>query len=427
MSMRKFAIGLAAACVRAAPPARRSPRAPSSASRSARPISRAWDINILPDGTDLPPGSGKAADGAKIFAEKCAACHGDNGKGGIAGELIGGPPKASLDGGKTIANFWPDATTLFDFIRRAMPYSAPRSLSDQEVYALTAYLLAANKLIGENDEINATDAAEGEDAEPGQFHHPLPGPDLRRAGRSRALRDTVVTGLVRPPRFQRHAICVEQFRRRSGAARSAEPGIQRASPFATEAWIPGSRESACPGMTCLKFTPPPAPSAPPPGSARRAPAKTAVAGASPCRPAPGCCRRWRRRRRRRTAPGRARARQLPTRATAVPISTSPGQCISPRKSIAIRASTKLVPGTVSPYSGPYRMMTRPDSRKVENTALLTWFWRSRSPKRMVSTVRCGKCSGRGIGRRAGLASFTGGSWERDPIDLNRVALQSLLF
>jgi hypothetical protein len=115
----------------------------------------AWDITILPDGSNLPPGSGKAADGAKVFAEKCALCHGENGKGGIAGELIGGPPKASLDGGKTIANFWPAATTLFDYVRRAMPYNAPRSLSNEEVYAITAYLLAANKLIGENDQIDA--------------------------------------------------------------------------------------------------------------------------------------------------------------------------------------------------------------------------------------------------------------------------------
>jgi S-disulfanyl-L-cysteine oxidoreductase SoxD len=115
-----------------------------------------WDINILPDGTNLPPGSGNAIDGAKIFAEKCSVCHGDNGKGGIAARLVGGPPKASLDGGKTIANFWPYSTTLFDFIRRAMPFTQPRSLTDQEVYALCAYLLAANKLIGENDEMNAT-------------------------------------------------------------------------------------------------------------------------------------------------------------------------------------------------------------------------------------------------------------------------------
>jgi cytochrome c len=128
--------------------------------RLGKPITQSdlkpWDINILPDGTNLPPGSGNAADGAKIFAEKCSLCHGDNGKGGIAARLVGGPPKASLDGGKTIANFWPYATTLFDFIRRAMPFTQPRSLTDQEVYALCAYLLAANKLIGDNDEMNAT-------------------------------------------------------------------------------------------------------------------------------------------------------------------------------------------------------------------------------------------------------------------------------
>jgi cytochrome c len=125
-----------------------------------RPVSQAdlaqWDIHILPDGKNLPPGSGTAADGAKIFAEKCALCHGENGRGGHAARLIGGPPKASLDGGKTIANYWPYATTLFDVIRRSMPFTQPRSLPDQEVYALVAYILAENKLIGEKDEINAT-------------------------------------------------------------------------------------------------------------------------------------------------------------------------------------------------------------------------------------------------------------------------------
>jgi cytochrome c len=115
----------------------------------------AWDINVFPDGSGLPPGGGKAADGAKIYAEKCSACHGDKGEGGAGGQVIGGPAKATLDGGKTIANFWGASTTLFDFIRRAMPYNMPRSLSDREVYALTAYLLAANKLIGEADEMNA--------------------------------------------------------------------------------------------------------------------------------------------------------------------------------------------------------------------------------------------------------------------------------
>ena len=114
-----------------------------------------WDITVMPDGTGLPPGSGTAVQGAPIFQAKCAACHGENGKGGEATMVTAGPPRASLDGGKTIANFWPYATTIFDFVRRAMPANAPKSLSNQEVYALTAYLLYLNKLTGENDVIDA--------------------------------------------------------------------------------------------------------------------------------------------------------------------------------------------------------------------------------------------------------------------------------
>ena len=115
----------------------------------------AWSINVLPDGTGLPPGSGTAAKGAPLFAQKCAHCHGEGGKGGINAPLVGAPPIKSIDSPKTIANFWPYATTLFDFIRRAMPWQQPRSLSDDEVYSLSAYILAMNKLIGEQDEMNA--------------------------------------------------------------------------------------------------------------------------------------------------------------------------------------------------------------------------------------------------------------------------------
>lgn len=114
-----------------------------------------WDISIMPDGTGLPAGSGTAVQGAPIFVQKCSACHGDKGTGGEAAALTAGAPRATLDGGKTIANFWPYATTVFDFIRRAMPANAPKSLTNQEVYALTAYLLSLNKLIGETDVINA--------------------------------------------------------------------------------------------------------------------------------------------------------------------------------------------------------------------------------------------------------------------------------
>ena len=118
-----------------------------------------WDIAVLPDGTNLPPGSGTPAKGAKIFAEKCSACHGDAAKGGIAPfypALVGGQPLTNgIDTVKTIANYYAYPTTIFDYTRRAMPYNMPRTLSDDEVYALTAYILAANKLIGDNDVMDA--------------------------------------------------------------------------------------------------------------------------------------------------------------------------------------------------------------------------------------------------------------------------------
>lgn len=117
---------------------------------------RAWDISIQPDGTGLPPGSGTPEQGARIFAAKCAACHGENAKGGVNAALVGGAPLTNgIDTPKTIANFWPYATTLFDFTRRAMPWQQPRTLTDDEVYALTAYILALNKIVGENAVMNA--------------------------------------------------------------------------------------------------------------------------------------------------------------------------------------------------------------------------------------------------------------------------------
>jgi mono/diheme cytochrome c family protein len=114
-----------------------------------------WDVSILPDGAGLPPGSGKAEGGAKIYAEKCSACHGENGKGGVNAPLVGGGPLDRIEAVKTIKNFWGYPTTVFDFIRRAMPWQQPHSLSNDEVYALVAYIFAQNKLIGENDVMNA--------------------------------------------------------------------------------------------------------------------------------------------------------------------------------------------------------------------------------------------------------------------------------
>jgi S-disulfanyl-L-cysteine oxidoreductase SoxD len=117
---------------------------------------RAWDISILPDGSGLPPGSGTPEQGARVYAAKCAACHGEHGKGGVNAALVGGAPLTNgIETPKTIANFWPYATTLFDFTRRAMPWLQPRTLTDDEVYALTAYILSLNKIIGPNDVMNA--------------------------------------------------------------------------------------------------------------------------------------------------------------------------------------------------------------------------------------------------------------------------------
>ena len=125
-----------------------------------KPISEAdvavWDISILPDGTGLPAGSGTPQQGAAVFAAKCAVCHGENGKGGSAAALVGGEPLTSgIETAKTVANFWPYATTIFDFTRRAMPWPRPRTLTNDEVYALTAFILAQNKIIGGNDVMNA--------------------------------------------------------------------------------------------------------------------------------------------------------------------------------------------------------------------------------------------------------------------------------
>jgi S-disulfanyl-L-cysteine oxidoreductase SoxD len=115
-----------------------------------------WDISVMPDGAGLPKGSGTPAQGAPIYAEKCSGCHGDNGKGGEAAALVSDRQLAGISAAqKTIKNFWPYSTTIFDFIRRAMPFQMPRSLSDDEVYALTAYILAENKLIGATDTMDA--------------------------------------------------------------------------------------------------------------------------------------------------------------------------------------------------------------------------------------------------------------------------------
>jgi cytochrome c5 len=116
----------------------------------------AWNIDVAPDGRGLPPGSGDVATGAHVFAAKCAACHGAQGEGGLGDPLVGGQGTlASAKPKRTVGSYWPYATTLFDYIRRAMPYSAPESLSADEVYALSAFLLNQNGIVPANTRLDA--------------------------------------------------------------------------------------------------------------------------------------------------------------------------------------------------------------------------------------------------------------------------------
>lgn len=126
---------------------------------------RAWDIAIGPDGKELPPGSGSAKEGAPIYAQKCAACHGATGSGGRAPELIRSttpptgkePPCLSpcIRGANVMAIHSPYATTMWDYINRGMPFGKEGSLKPDEVYALTAFLLSKNGVIPEDQVLDA--------------------------------------------------------------------------------------------------------------------------------------------------------------------------------------------------------------------------------------------------------------------------------
>lgn len=115
-----------------------------------------WTSDVFPDGEGLPPGKGTAIAGKKVYARHCLSCHGVNGSGDSADELAGAqhaltdnPPD------KTIGSYWPYATTIFDFVRRSMPLDAPGILNNDQLYAVTAYLLFLNNLVNENDVIDA--------------------------------------------------------------------------------------------------------------------------------------------------------------------------------------------------------------------------------------------------------------------------------
>ena len=117
--------------------------------RAATPAEIAgWNIDIGRDGRGLPPGSGTVSHGREVFEQQCVACHGDMGQGGVGDKLVGGQgtlPTANPV--RTVGSYWPYAPTLFDYIRRAMPQNAPQSLSNDDVYAVSAYILNLNGLL----------------------------------------------------------------------------------------------------------------------------------------------------------------------------------------------------------------------------------------------------------------------------------------
>jgi S-disulfanyl-L-cysteine oxidoreductase SoxD len=115
-----------------------------------------WNIDIGRDGRGLPPGRGTVSHGREVFAQQCASCHGEKGEGGVGDKLVGGQGSlATPNPVRTVGSYWPYPTTLFDYIRRAMPQNAPESLSDDDVYAVSAYILSLNGLLPPDATIDA--------------------------------------------------------------------------------------------------------------------------------------------------------------------------------------------------------------------------------------------------------------------------------
>ena len=151
MRSRVVAIGfLAAFLLPAQSPNYRVGRAPSDADL------RALGVTVAPDGKGLPEGSGTAMEGRALFAQRCAKCHGEKGEGDVGPALMGGRGTlATAKPRKTVGSFWPYATTLWDYIHRAMPFNEPGSLSHSQVYAAAAYILYLNEIVSEKEVLNA--------------------------------------------------------------------------------------------------------------------------------------------------------------------------------------------------------------------------------------------------------------------------------
>ena len=157
MFMRKFLRAAAPAALFALASPAFAQQSPNLGKAISAEDLAAWDISVGPDGAGLPPGSGTVKQGEAVFMAKCQACHGEKGAGTPNDRLVGG--QGSLPGDKppvkTVGSYWPYATTLFDYIRRAMPFNESKSLTSDEVYGVVAYLLNLNGVIPESETMNA--------------------------------------------------------------------------------------------------------------------------------------------------------------------------------------------------------------------------------------------------------------------------------
>jgi S-disulfanyl-L-cysteine oxidoreductase SoxD len=177
--LRIIAAGAMIACAAATPGDAAEP-ARLGIGRVATPGEIAgWDIDVRADGQGLPAGRGSVHDGEKIYAETCAACHGAKGEGKPADQLVGGfGTLATAHPVRTVGSYWPYATTLFDFIRRAMPYDAPQSLTADQIYAVSAYILYLNRIVAEDAVLDAVSLPKVAMPNRNGFTSPDPRPDV---------------------------------------------------------------------------------------------------------------------------------------------------------------------------------------------------------------------------------------------------------
>jgi cytochrome c len=149
----------------------------------------AWNLDVSPDGRNLPAGQGSVLRGREVFANQCAACHGARGEGGGLGDKLAGGQGtlATPTPVRTVGSYWPYATTLFDYVRRAMPLNAPQSLSNEDVYAVSGYVLHLNGLLAEDAVVSAKTLTELKMPNGDGFVSD-PRPDVRNTG---CLRDCI--------------------------------------------------------------------------------------------------------------------------------------------------------------------------------------------------------------------------------------------